>query len=219
MKAIDLISSAVPTLSPLDSAGKALEWMGEFHANVLPMVIDGDYKGLMEEETLLEVEKDTLLATLPLSMLKPAIGGNVHFFEALKVVGDYQLCMLPVIDARQQYAGAITIEKLLGALSQFNGIKQEGGLLVLQMKPADYMLSEIARIAESENIILLGVHTITGPEPDVLKVLLKTNRQDLGTFVASLQQLNYQVVYRFDSADNTERLQKNYENLMNYINM
>lgn len=219
MFAIDLISSAIPTLSPDDRAGTALELMIEFHTDKLPVVSEENYLGLIEEEHLLEVDKEEYLASIPLSVLKPAIREDVHFFEALKIVGDYRLCILPVIDKSMHYAGAITATTLLSKLSGFNGIRQEGGLLVLKMKPSDYMLSEIARVAESTDIALLGVHTISEPGSGTLKVLLKTNYQNLESLVASLKQLNYDIIYRFDRAENPDSLQKNYDNLMNYINM
>src|SRR5699024_338077 len=117
------------------------------------------------------------------------------------------------------YKGSITVGNLLEELSRFNDIGQYGGLLILEMKPSDFMLSEIARSAESVDIVLLGVHTITEPASETVKVYLKTNLEDLDIFVASLKQNNYKVIYRFDKEKNTEGLQKNYDHLMNYINM
>lgn len=219
MFAIDLISSAIPALSPDDRAGRALELMNEFHTDSLPLVTDRNYLGLMEEDRLLEADTAMLLTRIPVSVIKPAIREDVHFFEAVKIAGTYQLSVLPVLDKSGCYAGAIPVHSLLTAVSRFNSIREEGGLLVLEIKSPDYMLSEIARAAEAEEISLLGVHTVTDPDADSLTVLLKTNRQSLDGFVASLRQLNYEVVYRFDKAENTDSLQKNYDHLMNYINM
>ncbi len=220
MLAIDLISSAVPVLSPRDSPSRALELMNEFHTSELPMVEGQNYLGLMEEESLLETEiTEAYLSGFPLAVFKPAVQADVHFFEAIKIIGDYKLSLLPVVDQKNNYAGAITSQNLLNAVSRFNGIQQPGGILVLSMKPQDYMLSEIARLAEAEDIFLLGVHTLTEPESGRLKVILKTNRQNLDPFIASLRQLDYEVIYRFDITENTESLQRNYDNLMNYINM
>ncbi len=219
MFAIDLISSAIPALTPNDSAGKALELMNEFHADKLPVVARKNYLGLAEEDQLLKEDAKTLLSDIALSVIKPAIREDVHFLEALKIVGDYQLSLLPVLDKAMHYAGAIPVNALLKALSRFNDVQQEGGTLIVEMKPSDYMLSEIARVAESIDVSLLGIHTMTAPESGVLRVLLKTNRQNLDDFAGSLKQLNYNIIYHFDKADNSEGLQKNYENLMNYINM
>ncbi len=219
MFAIDLISSAIPALTPNDSAGRALELMNEFHTDKLPVVAGKNYLGLAEEDQLLKEDTKTLLRDISVSVIKPAIREDVHFFGALKIVGDYQLSVLPVLDKTMHYAGVIAVSALLNALSRFNDIQQEGGMLIVEMKPPDYMLSEIARVAESADITLLGIHTITEPGSGSLKVLLKTNRQNLDDFAASLKQLNYNIIYHFDKAENPEGLQKNYENLMNYINM
>ncbi len=220
MLALDLISSAVPVLSPEDTVGRALGLMSEFHTSELPVVEDRRYLGLVEEEHLLDAETmEEQLSDHLLTVFKPAVQADVHFFEALKISGDYNLSLLPVVEQQNNYVGAITSGKLLNAVSRFKGIQQPGGILVLRMKPKDYMLSEIARIAEAEDIFLLGIHTLAEPDTGTLKIILKTNHPNLSAFVASLQQLDYEVVYRFDTSENTESIQRNYDNLMNYINM
>lgn len=220
MLARDLISPIIPTVSGTDSAARALSLMNEFHLSQLPVVEDKEYLCLLEESVILDWEdQEMLLKNLRFSHVKPAVRENAHFFEALKLAGDYKLSLVPVILESGAYLGAIPQENLLFTLSHFNGVHEAGGIIILSMDQNDFMLSEIARLAESEDVHLLGVHTFNDTVKGKLGVLLKTNRQDLNSLVATLERFHYSVEYRFDEPSSGEEIQKNYDLLMNYLNM
>lgn len=83
----------------------------------------------------------------------------------------------------------------------------------------DYSLSEIARIAESNDVTLLSVNTITNPSSGRLEVLLKTNRQELQGLLATFERFNYAVKYTVTEDQEEDQVKKNYDLLMNYISM
>lgn len=220
MLARDLISPIIPTVSGTDSAARALSLMNEFHLSQLPVVEEKEYLCLLEESVILDWEDpEMLLKNLHFSHIKPAVREDVHFFEALKLAGDYKLSLIPVVDEKDAYLGAIPQENLLFTLSYFNGVHESGGIVVLSMDQNDFMLSEISRLAESEDVHILGVHTFNDSVTGKLGVVLKTNRQDLNGFVATLERFHYTVENRFDAPRSNEELQRNYDLLMNYIDM
>ncbi|MGX5819971.1 CBS domain-containing protein [Chitinophaga lutea] len=220
MLAQELISTVVPVLHPMDTGAKALRLMNEFHLTQLPMVVDGKYVGLVEEDAVLDWEDpDLLLESLNGSAPRPAVMEGAHFYEALKLFYDLKLSALPVVTRENEYLGIITRDNLLAILAQYNGVKEPGGLLVLEVEPRDYSLSEIARIAESNEVTLLSVNTITNPATGRLEVLLKTNRQDMQGLVATFERFNYSIKYMFSEELEEDLLKKNYDLLMNYISM
>lgn len=219
MFVVDFISKDVPTLSPQDKIGEAIELMDNIRLNQLPMVKDKEYLGLMDYRQLTEEQEEGMLKDLSLPLFKPAVQKEVHFMEALQIMGEYKLEVLPVIDELTHYYGVVYSETLLGHLTRFNSFGKEGGWIMLEMNLSDFMLSEIAQVAESEDISILGVHTLTDPALRKMNVLLKTNRGSLDSFVVSLQQRKYEVIYQFSDFDDEDNLQKNYNHLMNYLSM
>ncbi len=220
MRTQELISALVPVINRRDTVSKAQRLMNEFHVSQLPLVEDREYLGLLEESAVLDCENpETLVENLPISHLKPAVGAGVHFFEALKLAGDFKLSVIPVVGADGGYLGAITQENLVFTLSHFNGVAEGGGLVVLDMDRHDFMLSEIARLAESEDIHLLSVCTFDDPSTGRLQVLLKTDRRDLNHFIATLENFRYHIKERFHEAGEQDELQRNYDLLMTYLNM
>lgn len=220
MLAADLISPLIPTLSRRDSAARAMDLMNEFHLSQLPVVENSLYLFLLEESVLLDWDApEMLLNNLTISPVKPAIRKNAHFFEAIKLAADFKLSLVPVLDENDHYLGSITRENMLYTMAHFNGIHETGSLLILQVEPQDLMLSEITRLAEAEDIHLYGIYTYNDPLSSALCILIKTDRQDLSSFVATLERFRYQVAFRFDEQGEKDDLRKNYDLLMHYINM
>jgi acetoin utilization protein AcuB len=220
MLARDLISTVVPILHPLDSGSRALRLMNEYHLTQLPMVLDNKYLALVEEDDILDLDDAEIhLENMEYNGPKPAIMENAHFYEALKLFNDLKLSTLPVISQENEYLGVLTKDNLLSVLGQYNGVKEPGGILALDMDPRDYSLAEIARIAESNDISLLSVNTITNPASGRLEVLLKTNRQELQGLLATFERFNYNVKYTITEEQEEDLAKRNYDLLMNYISM
>lgn len=220
MLAQELISSVIPVLHPMDTGAKALRLMNEYHLSQLPMVMENKYVGLLEEDDVIDWEDpDMLLQQATGELFKPAILEGAHFYEALKLFHDFKLSALPVVNRDNEYLGVITKDNLLAVLAMYNGVKEPGGLVVLEVGPRDYSLAEIARIAESNDVTLLSVNTITNPATGKLEVLLKTNRQDLQGLVATFERFNYVIKYTFSEELEEDLVKKNYELLMTYLSM
>jgi CBS domain-containing protein len=219
MIARELISS-VPALHPTDAGSKALRLMNEYHLTQLPMVADNKYLALIAEDDILDMEDpDTSLQSMENNGNRPAIMEYAHFYEALKLFHDFKLCVLPIVSREGDYQGIITKDTLLDALASFNAVKEPGGILAFEVEPRDYALSEIARIAESNDVTLLSVNTVTNPATGKLEVVLKTNRLELQGLVATFERFNYVIKYVFSEEQEEELLKKNYDLLMNYISM
>jgi CBS domain-containing protein len=219
MVARELISS-VPVLHPSDTGSKALRLMNEYHLTQLPMVVDNKYLALAEEEDIMDAENpDAPLGSMEYGSSRPAVMEYAHLFEALKLFYDFKLSALPVVTRENEYLGIITKDNLLAALARYNGVKEPGGIIAFEVDPRDYALSEIARIAESNDVTLLSVNTITNPATGKMEVVLKTNRQELQGLVATFERFNYVIKYIFAEEPEEELLKKNYDLLMNYISM
>lgn len=220
MYARELVSPVIPYLNRLDSVAKALQLMNEYHISHLPLVIDEQYAGLIQEEDLLDLDdQEALLGTLREDLFKPSVGEGTHFFEALKIASAYKLTAVPVVGEEDHYIGMISLPNLLQAVSRMNGLEEPGGILLLEVPYPDYSLSEIARIAESNDVNILSVHTSQDPLTSRMMVLIKTNRVDLQSLVGTFQRFNYHISYLLSEAPEEEGLKRNYDILMNYINM
>mgnify|MGYP000024967381 CR=1 FL=1 len=115
--------------------------------------------------------------------------------------------------------GLITVEDLIKKLADTGSITHPGGVLVLEMAPRDYSLSEIARIIELENATILSSFISSPFGTDNLELTLKLNKEDLKHIVATLERFEYNVKSSFYESDYIDSLHDRYDELMRYLNV
>ncbi len=96
----------------------------------------------------------------------------------------------------------------------------ESSLIILEIPLKDYMLTEIARIVESNNahVIALNILPISGGSE--LLVSLKLNISDPTTILRSFERFNYNVVYYYmKEGEITDQQKERLDELMYYLDL
>lgn len=215
-----LISSDVPIAAPGDKINYIKSLFFASQLQQIPVVKDGHYIGLMDLSELQQHEGD------PEEMnprfyegFMPAISISAHPFEALRILHLHELSILPVVLEDNEYAGALTKDSLLKYLVANISIDVNGGIIVLEMEPRNYSLSQIARICENEQVLILGAHVKTNVTTSKLEVTLKTNSTDLAAVIQALERFDYTVLNTYGDEKLETDIVDRYKLLMNYIYM
>lgn len=215
-----LISPIVPVLQPTDTGTKALFLMEENNLTQLPLVIDEQYTALVKENDVLDWEnQESPLSTARFLNYRPAVFASNHPYEAMRLAHSQNLSVVPVIDNEQKYVGAITRADLLNYITENSGLDNPGGIIVLEIDPRDYSLSEIARICEGEDIIIISTNLHTMPATGKLEVTIKANKTDLHGLVQAFERFKYTVKQVYGEQNHNEDMMERYNLLMNYLNM
>jgi len=141
-----------------------------------------------------------------------------HPFDAMRIMHQMNLSVLPVIDNEYRYQGSITRETLLKYITENSGIDAPGGIIVLEIPIRNYTLYEIARICENEDVTIMNLQ-VHPNEAGLLEITLKLNRTSLEGLVASFERHSYKVLEYYGDENKDEDIEDNYNLLMNYINM
>jgi acetoin utilization protein AcuB len=220
MYAASLISYSVPPLKMTDTGIKAQMWMNDFHVRHLPVVKDGKLLGILsEDEALNFMDAESSIEESKPELLYKFVSAQKHLYDIMKLVVNFNLTVIPVLNDSGDYMGLITVEDLIKKLADTGSITHPGGVLVLEMAPRDYSLSEIARIIELENATILSSFISSPFGTDSLELTLKLNKEDLKHIVATLERFEYNVKSSFYESDYIDSLQDRYDELMRYLNV
>lgn len=215
-----LISSEVPTLAPSDTGSRALFLMEETHLTQLPMVKDNEYVGLVQENDVLDWETpERALDSSGFAQYRPAVSIAAHPYDAMRIASEQNLNVVPVIGEGSRYVGSITRDDLLKFITENSGLDNPGGIIILELEPRQYSLSEIARICENEDVTIISSQLTNNRETGKIEVTLKTNRTNLEPLVSSFQRREYVVKDVFGAQAGEEDVMDRYRSLMHYINM
>ena len=206
-------------LQTSDTGEEALQQMQVYHVRHLPIVNHEQLLGVLAEDDILINDVKESIGSYRLSYLRPYAYENEHLFEVMTKMGRFQLTLIPVIDKEENYLGVITMEDLSQYFPTHFSFSDPGSIVVLESSKGDYSLSQIARIAESEDITILSSFINSIPDSNRLFVTLKLNRQDVSGFKSTLERFGYEVAASFSELEYHDGLKDRYDALMSYLNV
>ncbi|MGE5383690.1 MAG: CBS domain-containing protein [Omnitrophica WOR_2 bacterium] len=220
MIAKDLISDTIMPLQTSDTGMTALNWMEEFKVSHLPIVNNKDFLGLISETDIYELNSyDEPLGNHPLSLKNPYVLETQHVYDIIKLVHELKLTLIPVLNDKNHYVGSITLQCLTKYFARLAAVDNPGGIIVLEIGVRDFLLSEIARIVESNDAIILSLYVMMLPDSTKMEVTLKVNRMDISSLMSTFERFNYTIKASFFKNDFDETLLDRYDSLMKFLDI
>ena len=219
MIAKELISEEIVPLRTSDTGEDALAMMSEFHVRHLPIVNGSQLIGLISEDEIFEFDPDESIGSYNLAMAHPFVYDKNHIYEIMRLLNEYKLSLIPVVDKNQTYLGVVTLEDLLKYFAESASFGEHGSVIVLTVNRFNYSLSQIARIVESENTVILNSFITSTPDSTELDITLKLNRSDISKILASFQRFDYEIKASFSESEYIDSLQEHYDSLMSYLSV
>lgn len=220
MYAKQLINDTIPLLKPEDPVDQALIWMQDYSVQHLPVGDSNKYLGLLSEEELLDVEAmDKTVAEFKFYRQQPHVDELSHLFEVLKEAADHRISVVPVTGENQELLGAIDLQGMTNALHSYSFISDPGALIMLELKSHDYSLAEIARLVESNDVLILGSMVMNNPSRGKVEVTIKLNTSDASHVIATLERYEYKILGTFNEVSYYQDLKDRYDAFMRYLNV
>lgn len=219
MIAKELISQGLDPLRTSDTGEEAIVLMNINNVRHLPIVNNESLLGLISEEDILDKDMSEAIGSYHLSMVKPYASHHDHLFEVMKLMAEYKLTVIPVIDDDERYLGCITVEDLIHFYARSFSFDEPGSILVIETDRIQYSLAEIARIVEEEGGVILGSFLTRVEDSTRIQVTIKINQNSIARIIASLERFDYYIKGTFTEDDFEDVLKDRYDALMHYLNV
>jgi acetoin utilization protein AcuB len=220
MLAKQLIKDIIPPLKQSDTGLKALGWMEEFRVSQLPIINIHEFVGLITEDEILNMnDTNQPLSTYNLALIRPYVFEYQHVYDAIKIIGEYKIGIVPVLNEQKEYIGVITSQEIMENFSSISAIQNPGGIITLELNIHDYSMTEIANIIESDNVSILSSYISSVLDASKLEVTLKLNKTDLTRVLATFQRYNYNVKASIHQSEFSEDMKNRFDSFMNYLNI
>lgn len=214
-----IIAPDFPTLTTDSTVADAMILFDDNGLKDAPLLNGEALLGLISLDVLESLDENMKLSEVPSRTI--SIGGSQHIYAALHTIKTTGIPLLPVLDQEQHYIGVITTEALLGGLSTLMDVEKSGGAVItLQMKRLDYSLSALTRLIESGDANITQLNTYSDEDgADNLWVNIRLDRMEISDIISTLQRYEYNVVHFWGNELYENELRRNYEALMNYLNI
>lgn len=219
MIAASLLSDEIVPLRTSDTGDYALGVMNDFYVRHLPIVNNEQLLGLLSEEDILNHDVEDAVGSFSLSLPISHVQENDHIYEVMRLVAEYRLTVIPVVDFDSNYLGMITLEDLVQFFARSGSFTEPGSIMVLEMHRRDYSMAEMARLVESENAAILSSFITSNLDTSLIEVTLKINRQNIQGIISTFDRFNYEIKATYNERDYSDTLKERYDSLMNYLNV
>lgn len=195
--------------------------METFRISHLPLVNNSEYLGLISDKDIYDLglemcKLEAQSGTLP----HPFIRDNQHIYEVAQKMLEQSISTIPVLEQNDKYIGLITINDLAIKIAELFLVNEQGAVIVLEINNADYSLSQIAQIVESNNAKILSFYTRHIENTSQMHVSLKLNITDVSAIIQTFFRYNYNIsaVYLDDSLIN-DMYAERFDLFMKYLNL
>jgi len=217
--ASSFIDETIIPLKTSDSIYFAIDFFKEFSIRQLPVVQDNLCIGILSLDDIDDEDIYDLPILDYINLNYSFASNNDHIYEVMRAISEQASTLFPVLDENNNYIGSITLSSLFKNYVNCAAFIQPGSILVLEIDKKNYSLSEIARIVESENKVILSSLLSSNVESAVLEITLKLNSVQIQNLITTFERFGYNIKATFNEEDFMDTLKNRYESLMTYLNV
>lgn len=190
----ECLNKTIPKLTSNCSAVEAFDVMKTSGFHELPIIDKKEktFLGMISEKELLA----DLGARHCLDLISPTSLSFVHLedscLEALRFLSNNLLQSIPVLDSERKVLGIATRVCLLEEVAKSFNFNFPGSVIQLLSEQRDFVMHEMLRIIEQENVKVLACSTSeVENESSLIRITLKLNQFDSGKVAAVLRRYGY----------------------------
>ncbi|MGC4041312.1 MAG: CBS domain-containing protein [Flavobacterium sp.] len=168
-------------------------------------------------------DAETFEAQRPITDYRYALEGffvrtTMIWLDVLEVFARNNSNIVPILDESNKYVGYYEITDIIKFLNETPFMKETGGIIVVEKPVADYSMSQITQIVESNNGKLLGVF-VSQADAEKVQITVKTTLGSMNEIIQSFRRYNYEIISEHQEDDYLNTLKERSEYLDKYLNI
>lgn len=219
MLATELIEPDVPVVDCETTVSEVLEIMIEFKTSQLPVVDGKDVVGIVNDTDIDDKSPEERIGKFKNVFTEYMINEKQLIYDVVKIMKEYDLVVVPVVDEERKYLGSITPRAIVEYYGKTLAIEGGCSVFVLNMNANDYSLSEIAQITEGNDAKIFALQVFPDKDGRSISVVLSVKSEDNSGLLQTFHRYEYNVTASYDDNQFNDYIKNRYEELMKYINM
>ena len=199
----------------IDTLVEACHHYGFSH---LPVVEKGIYRGMVRCDDLMAIEnrQENLQAHTHL-LEKIYLSDRMNWTESLAVMMRNEANVLGVLDLTGKFIGIRLLDDILNLLTEKDFVNNDGYLLVVSKLSADFSISEVAQIIESDGGKILGIMVNETGQNTEVEVKIETD--DINEIIQTFRRYDYRIISQMEEDLHLQELKEHSDFLRRYLEM
>jgi len=214
----DFVNNSIKALNTTDRIDVAQDLFAEYPFSHFPVLEEGVYIGCAgaEDTELMDIEKT--LGDVRYTFDRFFVRDTSIWLDVLEVFAKNDTNIMPILDKDNIYKGFYEITDIMKFFHETPFLKEDGGIIVVEKGIADYSLSQVTQIVESNNGRLLGVF-VSEMGTNTVQITVKISLGGMSEILQTFRRYNYEIISQHQEDAYLNTLKDRSDYLDKYLNI
>jgi len=200
------------------SVNTILETANQYGFSHLPVIEKDIYRGMIRCDDLSEIKnkQDTLQQHLHL-LEKIYVSNRMNWTETLAVMMRNEANVIGVLDLTGHFIGIQLLDDILNLIAEKAFVNEQGYVLVIKKLTADFSISQVAQIIESDGGKILGI--LVNETGQNTEVEVKIQTDDINEIIQNFRRYDYHIISQMEEDLHLQELKEHSDFLRRYLEM
>jgi Mg/Co/Ni transporter MgtE len=183
-----------------------------------PVIEDGVYQGCIASNDVETFEYDKKISHYRYALEGFYVRTKMIWLDILEVFSRNKTNVVPVLDDENKYVGYYEINDINKFFYETPFLKELGGIIIVEKAVADYSMSQIAQIVESNNGKLLGLF-VSEATNEKIQITIKITLGGMNDIIQTFRRYNYEIISEHNEDNYINNLKERSDYLDKYLNI
>ncbi len=215
----DYILTEIKALVPQDTVASAHDLCRNYPITHFPVIDTNKLIGSFSEEDIQTIEnKEDTINEHRFLLNHFYADTKTPLLELIALFAENDCNIIPVLDKDQNYIGYYELRDILDVFADSPFMHKDNDTLIVAKTKADFSISQISQIVESNNAKLLGLY-VSKESPDNVQVTLKISSDDMNEIIQTFRRYDYSILTIHEDDTYLEELKDRANYLRKYLDM
>ena len=199
-----------------DHIASLLEMSNQYGFSHLPVVEKGIYRGMIRCDDIADIlDKSEKLGAHTHLIEKIYTSDRMNWTSLLSVMMKNETNVIGTLDLSGTYIGVRLLDDILNLITEKVFTNEDGYVLVVRKLTADFSISQVAQIVESDNGVVLGILVNQIGQETEVEIKIKT--EDINEIIQTFRRYDYEIITQFEEDLHLQELKEHSDFLRRYL--
>ena len=214
----DYITNDYKAIDSQETIADVQDFFVEVTFSHFSVLNEGIYMGSIASDDVETFDTDKKVADYNYALEGFFARKNMIWLDVLEVFAKNHTNVVPVLDENNAYLGYYELEDIVKFFHETPFLKEQGGIIIVQKSIADYSMSQITQIVESNNGKLLGLF-VSEADIEKVQVTIKIALGGMNDIIQTFRRYNYEIISEHHEDNYLNNLKERSEYLDKYLNI
>ena len=184
----------------------------------VPIIEKGIYRGMIRCDDIIHIDdKNEKVQNYTHLLEKIYLSDRMNWTETLGNMMRNEANVMGVLDLSGQYIGVRLLDDVLNLIAEKSFVNEQGYLLVISKLTADFSISQVAQIIESDGGNILGILVNETGQNTQIEVKIQTD--DINEIIQTFRRYDYHIISQMEEDLHLQELKEHSDFLRRYLEM